>query len=235
MAKMAWLFRMSTISFISATLAFVFSETFLVYFLQGHPFWKWLIGLTIFLVSISVVAAISSLVYSVIRRGKLLIEHCLVLFGFMILMFVAFTLFLYLPVQKERFHSAVVAKRLHNIHLAMLVYCGKNGGWLPSAEHWTDLLLEYDKRLSVDDFKYPPSKYGKFAFAFNKNVQGLQLANLPLHTVLVIECDVVQNLYGGQELGSDKFQKTGEFFILESGGAVTYSNSKFANELKWEP
>lgn len=232
-SKRSWLFRMSTISFVTAILAVVSFYGFIWFYSRMYPFWKCLVGFVILFFIVSVVTSLGSLVCFVIKRGKLLKEHILVFAGFMILIWVVLASAA-LPIQVERIRRVAIHSRLDKIYSAMRIYCQENEGRLPNAERWTDLLLEHDKRLSLDDFRYPSTKYGIFTFAFNKNIQGLQIDRLSPETVLVIECEGVRNLAGGSELCSEKFHKE-EFFVLKTGGATDYAATTWAKELKWEP
>ena len=63
------------------------------------------------------------------------------LIWFYVLPFLVFSLLLYPPVQMQRYHRTVIAKNMHKIYSSIEVYCDNNGGRLPNADHWVDILL----------------------------------------------------------------------------------------------
>jgi hypothetical protein len=62
----------------------------------------------------------------------------------------------------------------------------------------SDLLMGYDKNLSRDNFKHP--KLQGSSIAFNNNLDGLRLSEIPKDVVLLFEADSGWNLTGGAEL-----------------------------------
>ncbi len=86
----------------------------------------------------------------------------------------------------------------------LIKYAKDRNGYLPDANQWCNLLVEYDPNLSKDDFKYESSEYGVCNYAFNRNLSGAQLDNISYNTVLVFESEGKLNLSGTEEL----FKKT---------------------------
>lgn len=86
------------------------------------------------------------------------------------------------------------------ISLAIVEYAKDHNGYLPDTNQWCDLLVEYDKKLSKDKFKYDSSKEGICNYAFNRNLSGAQLDNMSYNTVLVFESEGKWNLSGTEEL-----------------------------------
>ena len=99
------------------------------------------------------------------------------------------------------------------IAMAIVEYAKDHNDYLPDANQWCDLLIEYHQKLPKDDFKYNPEKYkfkydsskeGICNYAFNKNLSGLRLDDIPYNTVLIFESKGNWNLSGTEEL----FKKT---------------------------
>lgn len=87
---------------------------------------------------------------------------------------------------------------MRRLGYAIYKYSEVNNGYLPSAEHWCDLLMDFDKSLSEDNFKHP--KFPERVIAFNKNLDGLLLADVPEDVVLFFEANSGWNLSGGPAL-----------------------------------
>jgi hypothetical protein len=95
----------------------------------------------------------------------------------------------------------------------LIRYAKDHNDYLPDANQWCDLLIEYHRQLPKDRFKYDPEKYrfkydsskeGVCNYAFNRSLSGLRLDNIPYKTVLVFESKGKWNLSGTEEL----FRKT---------------------------
>jgi hypothetical protein len=112
---------------------------------------------------------------------------------------------------------------LYNLELLgkeMVKYAEDNDGHLPAADRWCDELMEHNKNLTKDnfrhplhkdvdkkDFKLPPLPFseafqsiGDCQYAFNKNLSGKRLADIPGNVVLIFEADGDWNMAGGPEL-----------------------------------
>jgi len=81
---------------------------------------------------------------------------------------------------------------------AITKYSQANDGYLPAADRWCDLLMEQDENLSRDNFKHPEIQGS--SVAFNKNLDGLRLVDIPDDVVLLFEAKGGWNLIGGEEL-----------------------------------
>jgi hypothetical protein len=244
-AKIPRLLSMPTISFMLAVLAFGSFHIFLWFYVRMQPSWKWFAGLIVLFSLASFLTGFVWLVRAITGKKALSIGHAFVIGGFLILawiLLVAPTT----PVRTQRAKRAAISSRLNRIHSAMQIYCNENGGRLPSAEQWADLLLEHDKQLSVDDFRYPRGKYGVFVFSLNRNIAGMRFADVSQDTVLVFECDGTWNLSGGPELVESKRRpivpvsvKRREFFVLKSSGAILYAqvldDGTVTPQLQWGP
>jgi len=77
-------------------------------------------------------------------------------------------------------------------------YANDNNGCLPPTENWCDILLQYDKSLTQDDFRHP--KNPAIVIAFNENLSGVRISNVPKDTVLLFETRGGWNLSGDEDL-----------------------------------
>lgn len=102
---------------------------------------------------------------------------------------------------------------VQQIGISLIRYAKDHNDYLPDANQWCDLLIEYYKELPEDIFKYDPVKYrfkydpskeGICNYAFNRNLSGAQIDNMSYNTVLVFESEGKWNLSGTEEL----FKKT---------------------------
>jgi hypothetical protein len=96
----------------------------------------------------------------------------------------------------EKNHTLIY--NLKKIGGKLQMYANDNNGYLPSSENWCDILLQYDSNLTQKDFRHPDNP--AFVIAFNKNLGGAQLANIPKDTVLIFETRGSWNLSGDEEL-----------------------------------
>jgi hypothetical protein len=93
-------------------------------------------------------------------------------------------------------------------------------------------------------FKYDSSKEGICNYAFNRNLSGLRLDNIPYNTVLIFESEGNWNLSGTEELFRKTPKKRQYVYIYdfvfdkkERIPFVTIINIKDDNyeRVKWEP
>jgi hypothetical protein len=114
-------------------------------------------------------------------------------------------------------------------------YARDNNGYLPEASRWCDQLMEYNPELSKENFMHPqhpklpkenykftaPENFrdifnfkGEVQFAFNKNLSGKHLADIPGDVVLIFEADGDWNLSGAEELLKTRYREKGYITIL---------------------
>lgn len=123
---------------------------------------------------------------------------------------------------------------LYNLRLlgkSIVKYTEDHNGYLPVAEKWCDLLMEHNKNLTNNNFRHPrPERFkdmdiykfnGECQFAFNKNLSGMRLAEIPGDVVLIFEADGNWNLNGGSELLKTRYRdKHSSIAILSVGGTI---------------
>ncbi len=125
------------------------------------------------------------------------------LIAIVFLLFVAilFYSFIVIPTTKKRQEREKRNTAIYNLRLlgeAIRGYSEKNNGYLPVAERWCDLLMEYDKTLSRDTFKHP--RIAGIVIAFNENLDGMRLSDVDKSTVLLFEAEGGWNLAGEEKL-----------------------------------
>jgi hypothetical protein len=133
-------------------------------------------------------------------------------------------------------------ERLYRLRKSLIKYAGDHEGYLPAADRWCDLLMEYDRRLSGDDFKHPLVEGSLCDFAFNKNLDGLRLSDIPDDVVLLFEASGDWNLTGGPELLIPRddidvyvlhVDGAGHWYRFERKGIGTYD--KVLKEMVYSP
>jgi hypothetical protein len=105
-----------------------------------------------------------------------------------------------------------VKYNLQTVGKALQKYAFDHNGYLPSAEKWSDVLLQYDKMLTQNDFKHP--KKPEIVIAFNKDLSGLRFADIPKDTVLLFETQGDWNLSGDESLVQTKNPKQAILKVL---------------------
>ena len=110
---------------------------------------------------------------------------------------------------------------LYNLRLLgkeLIRYAKVHEGCLPVAERWCDLLIEHNQNLTEEDFRHPkPGIFrlkGESHFAFNKNLSGMRLADIPDDVVLIFEADGDWNLNGTGELLKTRYREKGCIAML---------------------
>ncbi len=131
---------------------------------------------------------------------------------------------------------------LHNLEILgteLADYAKDHNGYLPVADSWCDELMKHNPELSRENFLHPqhpslpkenykftiPEKFsyifnfkGQCQFAFNKNLSGMRLDDIPEDVVLIFEADGAWNLNGTSELLKTRY---GEDYV-----SVYYPNGK---------
>ena len=87
---------------------------------------------------------------------------------------------------------------------ALRKYASANNGFLPSAENWSDVLIKFDPNLSKDNFK--PPRIDDASIAFNKNLSGEKLEDLPEDIVPLFV------VYGGLNVSNEALRSLQSVF-----------------------
>lgn len=126
---------------------------------------------------------------------------------------------------------------LKQLGIVIAKYTEAHDGYLPAANQWCDLLIEYAKSLSKDNFKCPAVKHRICNYAFNKNLDGLRLSDVPGDVVLLYEADGRWNDTGGVELLTIKNHSRQICNVLSTDGDVKryYPEQLIKQLLRWKP
>lgn len=128
-------------------------------------------------------------------------------------------------------------------------YAKEHGGKLPDATRWCDMLTENYKELLRDNFINPKETNNVCHFAFNNNISGSLLDDLPEEVVLLFEAKGKWNLNGNSDLvrkrGSERKWLIGVLFVDGTFGIYYFaigenvecfrSGKEFSQTLKWKP
>jgi hypothetical protein len=132
-----------------------------------------------------------------------------------------------------------VVYELESLYKAIKDYSEINNGYLPSADRWSDLLIEQDKTLSKDTFKHPLVEGS--AIAFNKNLDGIRLLDVDKNTVLLFEAKGGWNLAGGKELMKNSNPSRITVYVLFMNGKIEQCwigdtpNRDTVESIRWKP
>ncbi|MCK4830664.1 hypothetical protein KA005_83900 [bacterium] len=201
-------------------LAAIVSEILFAFFLMvGLDCGEFVVA-SIRLVYTATILAILAIVWIIIRRKKLKG------YVYAILAIILCLPFLYFD-YSVRCHVKAREKRkkewtgLYNLELLsreLIKYTEDNDGYLPMADQWCDLLMGHNSNLTRENFRHPKPELfelnGECHFAFNKNLSGLRLSDVPGDVVLVFEADGDWNLSGTEGLLKTRYRKDGFIRML---------------------
>lgn len=150
-------------------------------------------------------------------------------------------------INEENSKAELAKESMQKIKKAITVYADKNQGRLPDANRWCDSLMEYDKDLTKETFKIIASDQFECGIAFNKNLSGLKLLDIPGNVVLLFEAKGRWNLTGSNDLLSmTNKDRRWIISILFADGSLgkyffnqkvtgCYSNDYVYYPLHWKP
>jgi prepilin-type processing-associated H-X9-DG protein len=141
------------------------------------------------------------------------------------------------PSRPRRLHPRVMCGiNLKGLHTAVHIYTSEYDGELPTAESWCDLLVAHMK-VAPKSFVCPCSneKEGKSSYAFNKNVAGMKLDEIPGDVVMLFETTPGWNQVGGPEDLKTEYHKFNGCNVLFADGYAEFVKTKDLGGLRWEP
>ena len=120
---------------------------------------------------------------------------------------------------------------------SLIEYSKDNNGCLPHAQKWCDLLVQHQPDLPKYTFTSRRKKPGKSYYAFNKNLDGLRLADVPGDVVLLFEARGDWNLAGGPQLLETrrKYRRIDVLFVDQTIGAYFFSEEGVRIYVKNKP
>lgn len=147
-------------------------------------------------------------------------------------------LLFFLTVRARLFTNTYTSK--HNLKLlggALIEYSRDNNGCLPPARKWCDLLVQHQPDLPKYAFTNRRKKPGKTYFAFNENLDGLRLADIPGDVVLLLEARGDWNLAGGPQLleTMSKYGYIDVLFVDQTLGVYLFSEQGIRAYVEKEP
>ncbi len=124
---------------------------------------------------------------------------------------------------RKEMHKTTGEYRLEMLSVALKEYAKNHAGNLPDPNTWCDQLLVDGQGLTKESFLNPRRERlglkGECHFAFNANLDGKRLADIPDDVVLLFEADGGWNLNGGAELLSTRYKENGYVAIIFADGS----------------
>jgi hypothetical protein len=114
-------------------------------------------------------------------------------------------------------------------------YAQKNQGNLPSASYWCESLIKCKPNTYGFRNEHVKNQEGMSEYAFNANLSGAKLAELPKNTVLFFETPLAKNPAGGPELMSTNNHPIKGCFVLFADMHVAFVRAEDFNNLRWKP
>ena len=128
---------------------------------------------------------------------------------------------------KERDKKKKLFSGLYNLELLgeeLFKYTKGHDGYLPDANNWCDVLMSFNENITKENFKHPQAEKGLFKdafdlkgechFAFNRNLSGMKLSEIPDDVVLLFEADGAWNLNGTSKLLKTRYREKGYIAML---------------------
>jgi len=131
--------------------------------------------------------------------------------------------------------------RLYTYNLRTLAgilekYAAQNEGLLPQDANWCEILVEFDSNSMQAMINKPVrNKAGISEIAFNANLTGVKLAELPGDVVLLFETNVARNPVGGQELINAGNHPAKGCFVLLGNMHIEFVKQEDFDKLRWKP
>lgn len=179
--------------------------------------------LTMLLSFVSFLSGVFAAIIICIRRKQLGDNHLTIaICGSLIIFLLATAVFPpWLDKKRVRLGAEYAARlKLPELHKAIVGYSHNHNGHLPTSDLWCDLLMKDDPTLGIYAFQYRDFAHGECSVAFNENLGGLPIADVPGNVVLLFEANGDWNLSGEEELLSSKEKEPGYSFVLFMDGTI---------------
>jgi hypothetical protein len=129
----------------------------------------------------------------------------------------------------------IFSSNLRQLRFTLEKYAKKNKGNLPSATDWCESLIKCDSIKYAFRNNGTKNDDGLSEYAYNTNISGLKLAELPKSTVLLFETSLAKNPAGGPELMSNNNHPIKGCFVLFADMHVAFIRAEDFNNLRWKP
>ena len=143
-----------------------------------------------------------------------------------------------LKAREQTARNNTLVYSLKDVYVAVNNYTKENDGYLPYCENWTNVLIEYNKDLKMENFTHP--KVNGRVIAYNKNIAGRKLSSLNEATILFFESNGELNACGTKEMcelnaaHSYVLLSNGEICELGVGDMIKDRDGKYPRYL-WDP
>lgn len=134
-----------------------------------------------------------------------------------------------LLIVQPKFQRITCGMNMEGLGAALKIYANDFDGKYPTAEKWSDLLIEYAE-VTEKSFVCPAAKEGRGHYAINPNCE----LNSPPDLVLLFETKSGWNQYGGPELLFSERHIGKGCCILFNDRHVQFVEKKRFGELKWK-
>lgn len=154
---------------------------------------------------------------------------------FLLMIPMGFAMFLpALAKAKERAQTIQCVNNMKQLALAARIYAGDHTNRLPPAATWCDALQS--QVVSPKVFQCPAANPNdRCDYAFNANLDGMDLGNINPNTVLFFESDAGWNRSGGPELMLSQSRHFRTFIVALADGSVQQLTAAQVARLRWNP
>jgi len=130
-------------------------------------------------------------------------------------------------------YEGICATKMKLLGQAILDYSNDNNGDFPLKSKWYDLLIKHTDLID-EDFMCNSSFWPFISYGFNKNLDGLNLYDVPSDTVLLFEIKEGQGITGGPESVDGKKHYGSFSNVLLVDMTVLSIDEKKIGELTWQ-
>ncbi len=136
---------------------------------------------------------------------------------------------------KDQARNVICKSNLKQLSMATALYADENDGEFPTASEWCDLVFDY-AGSNQQIFRCPAAPEGIFyGYAFNRNLDGVNLHEVDPQTVMIFEADGGWNETGVADMATfDRHLQPG-CNIAFVDGHIEFVPVERIGELKWMP
>ncbi|MDD5135509.1 MAG: hypothetical protein PHP01_08880 [Phycisphaerae bacterium] len=172
---------------------------------MGLFFFEMLFSVGWLLIGISLLTSCFIIIKNIIsKKQTATVEKVFPIISFVLsflLFAILFTMCVHANYRKYYSNKYTPLGNLNMLSSALVAYAESNQGFLPDAKSWCDELLLFDPNLSKINFQSPRDFNNcECDFAFNVNLSGRNLSNMPPDIVLLFESCGNWNLSGADNL-----------------------------------
>jgi hypothetical protein len=124
-------------------------------------------------------------------------------------------------------------ENINELGESIIAYADDNGGILPQADNWCDVLV-YEQDVDPDTFICPNASSGRSSYAMNVNAAGKNLYSLPADTVLLFESYPAWNTYGAAEIVNMENHRGEGFYVVFCDGHIEFIEAIDIQRLTWD-